>query len=342
MIVAFLANLALRELPAPLRLLTRLAYRSVRGLISYPIWMFRWISFRILGQGDHTLRVGIHTVFIPKENILFLKEWILYHKWKGVEHFFLYDNTGTEGYGEGIRRPHFERRKANKYGIPYADIVALSDAEIIDILDHIQHEIPNIHIVKWQPTDSEGRIKYAQVEAQNDALKRFAGTVDWMVFMDMDEFLVSSEPIPVVARQLESGGYDGGFIYDMVMTSRYDHLDRYVTHTTLAFRKPFPSAPKYLCKISRTWYVMVHRFISLGRRYTFTERELFFLHYKLPSSHPDMHDHFEELDNPIAPQWLDTLYHSSLMTPCDDRGTFEYHCSLRANFLHGHISPNWY
>ena len=42
------------------------------------------------------------------------------------------------------------------------------------------------------------------------------------------------------------------------------------------------------------WYVMVHRFISLGRRYDFSERELFFLHYKFPSSHPDQRDHFEE------------------------------------------------
>ena len=52
---------------------------------------------------------------------------------------------------------------------------------------------------------------------------------------------------------------------------------------------------------------MVHGFVSLGRRYTFAERELFFLHYKLPSSHPDVRDDFEESDNPISPEWLDTL-----------------------------------
>ena len=34
-------------------------------------------------------------------------------------------------------------------------------------------------------------------------------------------------------------------------------------------------------------------------RYDFSERELFFLHYKFPSSHPDQRDHFEELANGI-------------------------------------------
>ena len=90
--------------------------------------------------------------------------------------------------------------RKNKYGIPYDDIVALTDAETADVLDQIRLEIPNVHIVRWQPTDAEGRVRFAQVEAQNDALRRFGPTVDWMVFMDMDEFLVSDQPIPEIAR----------------------------------------------------------------------------------------------------------------------------------------------
>ena len=232
---------------------------------------------------------------------------MLYHKYMGVEDFFLYDNSGSYGYDRGPARPLFEPSRMNKYGIPYDDIVSLSDVEIADVLDHIRREVPNVHIVPWQPTDAEGRVKFAQVEAQNDALKRFGPTVDWMVFMDVDEFLVSDQPIPEIALELEAGGYDGGMIRPREMTSRFDHLDRYVSETTLTFRNPPLAAPKYICKPSRTWYVMVHRFISLGRRYEFSERELFFLHYKLPSSHPDVRGHFEELDNGIAPEWLDTV-----------------------------------
>ncbi len=258
-------------------------------------------------RGSGAPRVGLPTVFIGKENILFLKEWVLYHRYMGVEHFFLYDNSGSYGYNKGVSRPLFEPNSKNKYGIPYDDMVALSDDKIADVLDHIRVEIPNVHVVRWQPTDAEGRVKFAQVEAQNDALKRFGPTVDWMVFMDMDEFLVSDQPIPETARELDAGGYDGGMMYAREMTSRFDQLDRYVTETTLTFRNPPPAAPKYICKPSRMWHVMVHRFISLGRRYEFSERELFFLHYKFPSSHPDVRGHFEERDNGIAPEWLDAV-----------------------------------
>ena len=151
---------------------------------------------------------------------------------------------------------------------------------------------------------------YAQVEARNDALKRFGPTVDWMVFMDLDEFLVSTESIPEIAQRLEKGGYDGGLMYDRVMTSRFDHLDRYITDTTLAFSDPYPAASKYICKVDRTWRVLIHSFVSLGRRFKFAENDLFYLHYKLPSSHPDLRDHFEESENPISDEWLDTLYAS--------------------------------
>ncbi len=288
-------------------MLANLLYRTARVVVGYPMWVLRRLAHRIAKRDPAAPAVGIHTVFVAKENVLFLKEWVLYHKYLGVEHFFLYDNSGSYGYDKGVSRLLFAPNRKNKYGIPYDDIVALSDDKIADVLDHIRREVPNVHIVPWQPTDAEGRIRYAQVEAQNDALERFGPTVDWMVFMDIDEFLVSDQALPEIARNLEAGGYDGGMIHPREMTSRFDHLERYVTETTLTFRNPPWAAPKYICKPSRTWYVMVHRFISLGRRCDFNERELFFLHYKLPSSHPDVRDHFEERDNGIPPEWLDEL-----------------------------------
>ena len=307
MIAYLLARVLRRRSQTRYPLLVRLTYQTLRPLARYSTWGLRRLAYGMGKRGPRAPRVGIHTVFVAKENILFLKEWILYHKYMGIDHFFLYDNSGSYGYDKGLSRPLFERNRKNKYGISYDDIVSLPNAEIADVLDHIRREIPNVHIVRWQPTDAEGRVRYAQVEAQNDALKRFGPTVDWMVFMDIDEFLVADQPVPEIARNLDAGGYDGGMIHPREMTSRFDKLDRYVTETTLTFRNPPPAAPKYICKPSRTWYVMVHRFISLGRRYDFSERELFYLHYKLPSSHPDVRGHFEELDNGIAPEWLDTI-----------------------------------
>ena len=285
----------------------RLAFRTVHALVRYPTWLLRRLAYRLSRRNPDAPVVGIHTVFIARENILFLKEWLLYHRYMGVEHFFLYDNSGGDGYWKGAMKPLFVRDRKSKYGIPYDDIVALTDAETADVLDQIRLQIPNVHVVRWQPTDAEGRVTYAQVAAQNDALRRFGPTVDWMVFMDMDEFLVSDQPIPEMARTLEAGGYDGGIMHERVMTSRFDNLDRYVTETAMTFRDPLWPTSKSLCKVSRMWYVMVGRFISLGRRYDFTEEDLFFLHYKLPSSHPEQRDRFEERDTGIPPEWLDEL-----------------------------------
>ena len=284
----------------------RLAFRTAHALVGYPTWLLRRLAFR-LSRNQPLPVVGIHAVFIAKENILFLKEWILYHRYMGVEHFFLYDNSGGDGYFRGADIPLFERDRATKYGIRYEDIVALTDAEVADALDHIQREVPNVHVVPWRPTDAEGRVRYAQVEAMNDALRRFGPAVDWMVFMDMDEFLVPDQPIPEMARKLEAGGYDSGRICDRAMTSRFDLLDRYVTESTMTFRDPFWPACKLLCKVSRMWYVMVGRGVSLGREYDFSEEELFSLHYKFPSSHPEQRGHFEERDTGIPSEWLEEL-----------------------------------
>ena len=95
----------------------------------------------------------------------------------------------------------------NKYGIPYDGMVALTDPEVADVLGRYSScEIPNVHVVPWQPTDAEGRVMYAHVAAHNDALRRFGPTVDWMVFMDMDEFLVSDQTqFPRWLEHLEAG-----------------------------------------------------------------------------------------------------------------------------------------
>ena len=81
----------------------RLAFRTVHALVRYPTWLLRRLAYRLSRRNPDAPVVGIHTVFIARENILFLKEWILYHKYMGIEHFFLYDNSGGAGILEGRR-----------------------------------------------------------------------------------------------------------------------------------------------------------------------------------------------------------------------------------------------
>ena len=97
---------------------------------------------------------------------------------------------------------------------PTTSWYAFSPKEVQDILDEIQLEIPNVEVVKWQPRDEDGNIMYAQIQALNDALDHYGTKVDWMAFMDMDEYLVSDMTAPELCRWLESRGYDGGLMSD--------------------------------------------------------------------------------------------------------------------------------
>ena len=268
----------IRKLPRPLFQVIRLAYGATSALSEYVVWLYRLAKYRLSRKTNATPKIGIHTVLIAKENILFLKEWIHYHKLKGVEYFFLYDNSGvTQKSQDEERIRDLLPSKVNKYSIPYDDIVTLSPTDISKILDEISDEIPNIFVHRWQPRDDNGNIIYGQVEAQNDALARFGHTVDWMVFMDMDEYLVSAETIPQIAQRLEQRGFDGGRFTDKVMATRFAHIDRFVTDIDLALLEEYPVALKFICKVDRTSRVKVHRFHSLGRKYNFPVHELFFL-----------------------------------------------------------------
>ena len=229
----------LRELayrmPGSVFRVIRAGYRAIRALCRLPFWALRLIAYQLGGRSRVLPVVGAHTVFLPGENVLFLEDWVVYHHLKGITRFFLYDNTGsTRASGVDENNPYLRHGQVGKYGVPYDETVLLS-----------QSEVTGIQIIRWAPRDANGQIVYEQEKAQNDALARFGITVDWMVFMDMDEFLVSSETIPEICRWLESRGLDGGRMAERIMASRYDHLDRFAVENNMAYRDPYPVTPKY-------------------------------------------------------------------------------------------------
>ena len=291
-----------RRTQGPVLNLLRTGRLVFQDALRTPTWVYRLIEYRFCGDSADFPVVGVHTVFLAKENILFLKEWILYHKLKGIDHFFLYDNTGSTPSSPTVEAsPHTVNGRVSKYDVPYDDLVCLSESEISDVLHEIQQEIPNVTLVRWEPTDEDGNVRHAQVEALNDALKRYGEVVDWMVFMDMDEFLVSDMPIPELCKWLESHGFDGGLMTEQVMSTRFDNLDQYVTESEKAFAEPYPPAPKYLCNVRRTTHAEVHSFRSRSRQYRFCPSTLYFLHYKMPSRHHDMRERFKRTETGINP-----------------------------------------
>ena len=301
----------LRELayrmPGPVFKAIRAVYRAIRALCRLPFWAWRLIGYHLGTRSRELPVVGAHTVFLPGENVLFLEEWVTYHHLKGITHFFLYDNTGsTRGSGASENNPLIQYGKAGRYGVPYGETVLLSQVEIDEAISRIQSEVPGVQIIRWAPRDENGQIAYEQEKAQNDALVRFGITVDWMVFMDMDEFLVSSETIPEVCCWLESRGLDGGLMAERVMASRYDHLDRFAVENNMAYRDHYPVTPKYICHTGRVRHARVHSFQSPGRQIVFEAQRLHFLHYKMPSLHPDMSGKFVAVDTGIDPVLLES------------------------------------
>lgn len=177
-------------------------------------------------EGSKKYRLAIQSVFLARENILFLKEWLIYHIEIGADHFYLYDNTGSvgrSGNSKGI----------NKYGIPYGNITSgMSDQDVQDIMDEIREELPGrITYVKWTPRDKKGNITYGWNEALVDYVQNYERDACWTCFIDIDEFLfsVKGNSIKDIIEKVEKDGYSDILIHQKKFDERYDNLDKHVT-----------------------------------------------------------------------------------------------------------------
>ena len=85
------------------------------------ILIIAYYSSRLLHRSRAQDKIVIHAIFIAKENILFLQEWLDYHIYLGVDYFYLYDNskvTKKDGF-DAANSPLLNPGKQNKYGLNY-------------------------------------------------------------------------------------------------------------------------------------------------------------------------------------------------------------------------------
>ena len=125
-------------------------------------------------------KLAIHTVFLPKENILFIEEWIKYHINLGVDHFYLYNNDGSVG------RNGSDKNK-NKYNIPFNKVINIDYKKEIE---KINKKYPQVTFIKWMPRDCKNKITYNYPLSIKHYIKNYKKKNDWTVFIDMDEFIV--------------------------------------------------------------------------------------------------------------------------------------------------------
>jgi hypothetical protein len=114
------------------------------------ILSFPWVVF----STQYDLAIGA----IFKNDALYLREWVEYHRRVGVSHFWLYDDESTDNWQEVLQ--------------PYID---QNLVEVFDWADCRQR------IGKWPQI---------QLEAYKDVLVRASGVAEWLALVDTDEFIV--------------------------------------------------------------------------------------------------------------------------------------------------------
>jgi hypothetical protein len=147
-------------------------------------------------NSDISIKLNIQTVLIIKENIPFLREWIIYHLNLGFDKIYLYDNTGSIGYDSSTN-------KNNKYNFNFNEIIEKNEDDIQEELNSIINDFKdNIIYVKWQPKDKDGNIIYGQDESivhyvnnlpQSEINNEKVFT--YTAFIDVDEFIFSPDNI---------------------------------------------------------------------------------------------------------------------------------------------------
>lgn len=177
-------------------------------------------------------QLAIHTVFLPRENILFLREWIAYHICVGVSHFYLYNNMNSFGHS----RHKLFSATSNKYGVDYCKPTKhLSDDNICSVMGEISDYFKSyITYVPWQPKDKTGKIVYAYNDSIAHYYKHFSKHHRWTAFIDMDEYIYSERHnhIGNFLDESERLGY-----YDILMQQkkfgdRFNYTQKYVTEIT--------------------------------------------------------------------------------------------------------------
>ncbi len=121
------------------------------------------LRFAFSGQGGRKHALAV--VVIVKNEELYIREWIEYHRLAGISHIYLYDNGSTDRTAEYVR--------------PY--------------------EEEGYVTVTYFP----GR--GVQTAAYNDALKKYGKDCRYMAFIDADEFLFSVKPdrkLPEVVEEI--------------------------------------------------------------------------------------------------------------------------------------------
>lgn len=227
------------------------------------------------------MKIAIHTVFILKENALFIEEWIQHHLELGFNRFYLYDNSKVEVPGDFDKKnKDLVPGKVNKYNVNYENFV-IPEGFLKDLVK----KYPCVKITEWSPKNKDGKITYAQEMAHAHCLQIMKqDKIDWCANIDIDEFIISQN-IRTYISELNpkvSNIKLGQVLFD----SRFNNLNIPVKQIRKASKnQPQRShSNKNIYKVYDTFLMSVHDWAGRNACYKPDIAEIWFNHYKLNES----------------------------------------------------------
>lgn len=249
------------------------------------------------------MKLNLHTVYIPREHILFLEEWLLYHEHVGFDHFYMYDNTGSRG-DYLSKYKNVQKSGRDKRGYDIGSLTGhLSDHDIGAIQRKIFDKFPGkITYEKWQPLNRDGEIWYGQMQAIQHYLLNHAEDEAWTGFFDIDELVVDTQFSNIKDCILNIVGKWRN-VHDLIVPqssyyNRYKIVDGDVRIRSLyqsqIFEKPVKVVPlrKHIAmnKILNMWKELNKKGIfsphtpGVARKHQLAWRTGRYNHYNVPSS----------------------------------------------------------
>jgi hypothetical protein len=151
----------------------------------------------------------------------------------GIDHFYLYDNTGTQ------KSPCYSGKPKLgicKYGFNYGSSTGgatshLTDSDITHILNQIiSRYADRITHVTWQPIHPTAKvIYYGQRRAIKDCIIKYGPNIDWLYCLDFDELFYSPDGLTV----REAVEYCEANTFSKIRLKQYTFSSRYITDGNL-------------------------------------------------------------------------------------------------------------
>lgn len=222
--------------------------------------------------GNYLPKRKIGACLLLQNKNQFVDEWIAYHRLLGIDRIYVYLNE-------------------------------VGNDSLLRFREHFQKDI--VVPIMW-PFVAPSRLPFSRMQSVqiNDCLWRFRHLHDWLVFMDVDEFLqpvgnISSNNFVNYLRFLESREDIGGLCVHNVFfglgpSQKYNPDSLVIEQATYRQENVTTTRPKTITRPTKVYYMWIH-VPSVGKKciYADPEKEFRLVHYKnvdtkTPNWYPDM------------------------------------------------------